>query len=160
MSIEPERSGQGVGDIRDVVYVAGAVRLRARRHRTGRRLNDALGVEGRPYLLIDRRWGTADRWLGIPVEWRQISGARAMIETDLDDLSVEPSEGTHFFQNLTSFGIGYFTVNQRTGGGFVDFAWLDSQPAERETTHLRHVHLTRPLDLRLDGHSRRGVILK
>jgi hypothetical protein len=83
-----------------------------------------------------------------------------MIETDLDDLSVEPSEGTHFFQNLTSFGIGYFTVNQHTGGGFVDFAWLDSQPAEREMTYLRHVHLSRPLDLRLDGHSRRGVILK
>ncbi len=153
-----------VRDIRDVVYVRPQTFERSRTADIGAEvgiLNHTLGEQGRPYLLVGPgRWGTADRWLGIPVEWRQISGARAMIETDLDDLSVEPSEGTHFFQNLTSFGIGYFTVNQRTGGGFVDFAWLDSQPAERETTFLRHVHLSRPLDLRLDGHSRRGVILK
>jgi len=153
-----------VRDIHDVVYVRPQTFDRARTADIGAEvgvLNHALGEQVRPYLLVGPgRWGTADRWLGIPVEWRQISGARAMIETDLDDLSVEPSEGTHFFQNLTSFGIGYFTVNQRTGGGFVDFAWLDSQPAERETTYLRHVHLSRPLDLRLDGHSRRGVILK
>ncbi len=153
-----------VRDIRDVVYARPQRFDRSRTTDIGAEvgiLNHYLGEQGRPYLLIGPgRWGTADRWLGIPVEWRQISGARAIIETDLADLSVEPSEGTHFFQNLTSFGIGYFTVSERAGGGWVDYSWLDAQPAERETTFLRHVRLPRPLDLRLDGHSRRGVILK
>jgi hypothetical protein len=153
-----------VHDIRDVVYVRPQSFDRSRTTEIGAEVgvfNHILGEDGRPYLLIGPgRWGTADRWLGIPAEWRQISGARAIVETELDELSVEPSDGTHFFQNLTSFGIGYFTVNRRTGGGWVDYAWLDAQPAEQETRYLRHVRLSHALDLRLDGHSRRGLILK
>jgi len=125
------------------------------------RLNRALQQEGRPYLLIGPgRWGTSDRWLGIPVEWGQISATRAIVELDLDDVPVTPSEGTHFFQNLTSFGIGYFTVQRREGGGWVDYEWLAAQEAVSETKYLRHLRLEHPLDLRIDGRSRRGVVLK
>lgn len=153
-----------VREIQDVVYVRleafdrGVTQDIAREVEA---LNRQLEADGRPYLLIGPgRWGTADRWLGIPVEWRQISGARAIIETDMDDLPVVPSEGTHFFQNLTSFGIGYFTVHGRAGGGWVDYDWLAGQMATTETRYLRHIRLERPLDLRIDGRSRRGVVLK
>jgi hypothetical protein len=125
------------------------------------KLNAQLQRAGRPYLLVGPgRWGTSDRWLGIPVEWRQINGASAIVETDLDDVPVQPSEGTHFFQNLTSFGTGYFTVHRGEGGGWVDHAWLEAQPAEEITTYLRHIRLASPLDLRIDGRSRKGVVLK
>ncbi len=90
--------------------------------------------EGRPYLLIGPgRWGTADPWLGIPVEWHQISGTGAMVETGLREVPVLPSEGTHFFQNLTALGIGYFTIPNGDPESFVDYDWLDAQPARRET---------------------------
>ena len=124
-------------------------------------LNAELVKEGRPYLLIGPgRWGTADPWLGIPVEWHQISGTGVMVETGLREVPVLPSEGTHFFQNLTALGIGYFTIPNGDPESFVDFAWLDAQPAVRETRFLRHVRLAQPLDIRVDGRSRRGLILK
>ena len=124
------------------------------------RLNAKLQRAGRPYLLVGPgRWGTSDRWLGIPVEWRQINGASAIVESDLDDVPVPPSEGTHFFQNLTGFGMGYFTVHRGEGGGWVDHAWLDAQPAEETTTYLRHPPgvATRPADRREVAE---GVVLK
>jgi len=157
--------GQGrVQDIRDVVYVKPASFDRAQTVAVASEveaLNRALSDEGRPYLLIGPgRWGTADRWLGIPVEWHQIAGARVILETGLDDVPVTPSEGTHFFQNITSFGIGYLTVHGKAGRDFVDFEWLAAQPAHAETRYLRHVRLDRPLDIRVDGRSSRGVILK
>jgi CheY-like chemotaxis protein len=124
-------------------------------------LNARLLRAGRPYLLVGPgRWGTSDRWLGIPVEWRQINGASAIVETDLDDVPVQPSEGTHFFQNLTSFGMGYLTVHRREGGGWIDHDWLEAQPAEETTTYLRHIRLPWPLDMRIDGKARKGVVLK
>jgi hypothetical protein len=124
------------------------------------RLNDTLVAEGRTYLLIGPgRWGTADRWLGIPVSWQQISGARAILEQDLMDIVVEPSQGTHFFHNMTSYGIGYFHVMERDGGR-VDTAWLAGQPAATETRWLKHIRLDDPLEIRIDGKSGEGVILK
>ncbi len=100
-------------------------------------LNAELVKEGRPYLLIGPgRWGTADPWLGIPVEWHQISGTGAMVETGLREVPVLPSEGTHFFQNLTALGIGYFTIPNGDPESFVDYDWLDAQPARRETRFL------------------------
>jgi CheY-like chemotaxis protein len=124
-------------------------------------LNRALVAQSRPYLLIGPgRWGTSDRFLGIPVEWWQIGGARVIVETELDDVPVTPSEGTHFFQNITSFGIGYVTVARDAARGFVDFAWLAAQPALAESRCLRHVRLQQPLDVRIDGRSQRAVILK
>ena len=153
-----------MAEIRDVVYVRAEAFDRARTVDIAREvetLNRRLVAENRPYLLIGPgRWGTSDNWLGIPVEWRMIAGARAIIETDLDDVEVTPSEGSHFFHNIASFGTGYLTVHQRRGSGFVDFAWLAAHRAETETAYLRHVRLGEPLDVRIDGRSGRGVILK
>jgi hypothetical protein len=152
-----------VDDIRDIVAVS---MDRFERERTidiaseVAELNEKLTREGRSYVLLGPgRWGSADRWLGVPVSWPQISGARAILECDLADLAVEPSQGTHFFQNMTSYGIGYFNV-QRAVGGVVDWDWLASLPAEEETRWLRHVRLGEPLEVRIDGRRGEGVILK
>jgi hypothetical protein len=124
-------------------------------------LNDALLAENRPYMLIGPgRWGSTHSWLGIPVHWAQICGARVIVETTLEDFVVEPSQGSHFFQNLTSFGIAYLAVNPFSNAGFVDWRWLDAQPAEHETTFLRHVRLAHPLEVRLDGQVSRAAVLK
>ncbi len=159
--------GQGRSrDIQDVVYVKPSAFDRGRTHAIGGEvgaINARLARAGRPYLLIGPgRWGTSDPWLGIPVEWHQISGVGAIIETDLEDVPVAPSEGSHFFQNLTSFGISYFTSTSRPGGGRsrVDLPWLDMQPAEDETSAVRHVRLPEPLEIWVDGRSRRGVMIK
>jgi len=150
--------------IRDVVYVP---RGRFDRSRTTAiaeevgRFNTLLSGQEQPYLLVGPgRWGSADRWLGIPVQYTQIAGAAVIIETDLDDFKVTPSQGTHFFQNLTSFQVGYLTVNQASGGGYIDWDWLDSQPVAAETKHLRHVRLEKPLTVLIDGRSGRAAVFK
>lgn len=151
-------------EIKDIVFVRPDRFDRAQTPRIAREvgsMNQDLTGEDRPYLLVGPgRWGTSDPWLGIPVEWRQIARAGVIIETDLDDVPVTPSEGTHFFQNLTSFGIGYFSVIRTDGESFVDFDWLCSLPVVRESAYLRHVRLPEPLDVWVDGRSRQGVILK
>src|SRR5262245_11608729 len=98
--------------------------------------------------------------MGIPVAWDQISGARAIVEAGLRDFRVAPSQGTHFFQNLTSFHVGYFTVNPDAGEGFVDWAWLAAQPAVRETGCVRHLQFERPIVVKMNGKDSEGVILK
>ncbi len=114
-----------------------------------------------PYLLIGvGRWGSADPWLGIPVRWDEISGAKIIIETGFKDFKVVPSQGTHFFQNITSFMVGYFTVNSYTNEGFVDWEWLAKQPAVEEKKYTRHLHFNQPIIARMNGHKNRGVILK
>ena len=165
LCLSEQALGQGrVQDIRDVVYVKPEAFDRAQSVAVAgevEQINRALAEGGRPYLLVGPgRWGTSDRWLGVPVEWHQIAGARVIVETELADVVVTPSEGTHFFQNITSFGIGYLTVHARSGHGRVDFAWLSAHPAEAETRFLRHVHLESPVDVRIDGRSGRGVVLK
>jgi hypothetical protein len=123
--------------------------------------NAALAAENRPYLLIGvGRWGSADPWLGIPVTWEQISGARVIVEAGFADLEVTPSQGTHFFQNLTSFNVGYFTVNPDAGDGFVDWDWLAAQPAVHETAYVRHLRFDRPVVVKMNGKQGEGVILK
>jgi CheY-like chemotaxis protein len=153
-----------VDDIRDVVYVPPSRFERGQTPAIAEeigRLNAKMAQAKRPYLLIGPgRWGSADRWLGVPVRWAQISGARVIVETDLDDFKVTPSQGTHFFQNLTSFQIGYLTVNQAEGGGRLDWSWLDAQPAATETRYLRHLRLERPLTVLIDGRGGRAVVLK
>jgi CheY-like chemotaxis protein len=115
----------------------------------------------RPYLLIGvGRWGSADPWLGIPVSWEQISGARVIVEAGFADFKVTPSQGTHFFQNLTSFDVGYFTVNPDAGDGFVDWDWLAAEPAVRETAYVRHLRTARPVVVKMNGKNGEGVILK
>lgn len=152
------------GGIRDVIYVP---RDRFDRSATTRiaeevgQLNTVLSAQEQPYLLVGPgRWGSADRWLGIPVQYAQIAGAAVIVETDLDDFKVTPSQGTHFFQNLTSFQVGYLTVNQASGGGVVDWDWLDSQPVAAETEHLRHARLAEPLTVLIDGRNGRAAVFK
>jgi CheY-like chemotaxis protein len=113
------------------------------------------------YLLIGvGRWGSNDPWLGIPVTWDQIAGARAIVEAGFRDFRVMPSQGSHFFQNLTSFQIGYFTVNPDAGDGFIDWEWLAAQPADEERDCVRHLHFADPLDVVMNGKEGRGVIYK
>lgn len=122
-------------------------------------LNTALKNEGRPYMLLGPgRWGSSDRWLGIPVRWEQISGAQVIVETDLPDFKVTPSEGTHFFQNLTSFQVGYLTVNEGRPHTACRWDLLDALPATRCGAYVRHVRLAQPLEVVIDGRSRRGKV--
>jgi hypothetical protein len=125
------------------------------------RLNAVLLNEGRPYALVGvGRWGSRDPWLGIPVTWDQVAGAQVIVEAGLRDLNVTPSQGTHFFQNLTSFNVGYFTVNPETGDGFIDWDWFDAQPALSQAAHVRHLRLEEPILVLMDGRRNAGLILK
>lgn len=124
-------------------------------------LNARLVSEGVPYLLVGvGRWGSSDPWLGIPVTWDQISGARVIVEAGLRDFRVTPSQGSHFFQNLTSFDVGYFTVNPELGEGVLDWEWLAAQPALSDNVGVRHVRLQAPVVVKIDGRRGEGVILK
>ncbi|HEX6820466.1 MAG TPA: PEP/pyruvate-binding domain-containing protein [Candidatus Sulfotelmatobacter sp.] len=123
--------------------------------------NASLNAENRPYLLIGvGRWGSNDPWLGIPVEWDEISGARAIVEAGFRDFRVTPSQGSHFFQNLTAFQVGYFTVNPDAGEGAVDWDWLADQPAVAEQECVRHLHFPDPLRVVMNSKKSQGVIFK
>ena len=123
--------------------------------------NEALRQSSRQSVIIGPgRWGSSDRWLGIPVTWDQISTARVIVETTAPDFVIKPSQGTHFFQNLTSMRVGYFTVNPLAGKGHIDWDWLSCQPGVHETRYIRHVQLNKPLLIKLDGRCRNGVMLK
>lgn len=125
------------------------------------KLNAEFLREGKNYILVGPgRWGSSDTWLGIPVKWPHISAARVIVEAGLTNYRVDPSQGTHFFQNLTSFGVGYFTVNAYRNDGIYDQAYLDSLPAVHETKFLRHIHLDRPLVVKMDGKKNIGVVMK
>ncbi len=122
-------------------------------------INGKLEQAGRKYILIGPgRWGSADRWLGIPVTWRHIAGVDTIIETSVKNLQADPSQGSHFFHNITSLGIGYITVRPEAGDS-IDWQWLDSLPIAEETTHVRHVTLDRPMILMIDGRSAQAVVL-
>ena len=124
-------------------------------------INGDLLKEKRPYLLIGPgRWGSADRWLGIPVQWRHISGVGAIIELRNEKLKADPSQGSHFFQNITSLGIHYITVTEGAESeDHFDWEWLNSLPVVQETTFLRHVRLEKPLILKIDGRKSQCVII-
>ena len=112
-------------------------------------------------LVGPGRWGSSDPWLGIPVKWPHISQARVIVEKGLENYRIEPSQGTHFFQNLTSFGVGYFTVNPfLENDGFFDEAWLKSIPAVQETAFVRHVRFDNPICIKINGKKRIGVVMK
>jgi CheY-like chemotaxis protein len=123
--------------------------------------NRRLVADGVPYVLVGvGRWGSSEPFLGIPVAWDQIAGARVIVEAGFRDFTVTPSQGTHFFQNLTSSNVGYFTVNPDSGEGFVDWDWLAAQPAVEEASCVRHLHFDLPLVVKMNGKTNQGVILK
>ncbi len=151
-------------DLRDLVVVDIRRFDRSQSHEVAREVgefNAHLVAENRQYVLIGvGRWGTLDPWLGIPVAWDQISGAKTIVETGFKDFIVAPSQGSHFFQNLTAFMVGYFTVNEHDGKGFIDWDWIHAQPAVEEKKFTRHLRFPDPLVVKMNGHKNSGVILK
>ncbi len=111
-------------------------------------------------LVGPGRWGSSDPWLGIPVSWAQISEARLIVESGLENFRIDPSQGTHFFQNLTSFRVGYMTINPFIGDGTYDPDYLDSLPAVYEDEYIRHVRFPHELSVCIDGKTNRGAVLK
>lgn len=125
------------------------------------RINRKFLADGKNYVLIGPgRWGSSDHYLGVPVKWPHISAARVIVEVALKNYNIDPSQGTHFFQNLTSFGVGYFTVDTNTGeGGFVNKEILDTMPAVEETQYVRHVRFEHPMRILMDGKKQEGAVL-
>ena len=152
-----------VTDIRDVVVVEYDKYDRSKSVQVAaevRAFNHELVEKGAPYLLIGvGRWGSADPWLGIPVRWEDISGSRVIVEAGLRDIKVAPSQGTHFFQNITSSRVGYITVHE-SDGSFIDWEWLAAQPAHAAAEFSRYLHFEEPITVIMDGHRRTAVVLK
>jgi len=124
-------------------------------------INKTLTMSASPYMLMGPgRWGTQDRWLGIPVRWGQISGARVIVETALETFNIKPSQGTHFFQNMISRGIGYIDIPLHSEECYIDCEWLESQRMMKQLKYVDHVHLASPLHVKLDGRSGRAIIIK
>jgi hypothetical protein len=125
------------------------------------KLNRQLLDENRHCVLIaPGRWGSSDPWLGVPVKWGQISSARVMVEAGLDNYRVDPSQGTHFFQNLTSLRVGYLTINPYMNDGYWDVAYLNKQKAQYEDEHLRHIRFEKPAKALIDGKKKSAALLK
>jgi CheY-like chemotaxis protein len=153
-----------ISNIRDIIFVDIDNFDRSKSREVARevgQLNSKLLKENRQYVLIGvGRWGSLDHWLGIPVTWDQISGAAAIVESGFKDFNVTPSQGSHFFQNITSFRIGYFTVNPHIEQGSIDWEWLKIQPVTEEFRYTRHLQFIKPLIVKINGHQNKGVILK
>lgn len=156
--------GHGVvADVCDFVYVktqdyspANNPLIAAEIEALNRRFLD----QGQSYVLVGPgRWGSSDPWLGIPVKWPHISAAKVIVEAGLTNYRIDPSQGTHFFQNLTSFGVGYFTINTFIGQGSYNQAFLDACPAVYETRFLRQVRFDSPLVIKMDGRKKTGVVM-
>jgi hypothetical protein len=125
------------------------------------KINRTLLNENREYALIGPgRWGSSDQWLGIPVKWPAISGARVIVECGLTNYRIDPSQGTHFFQNLTSLGVAYYTINPYKGDGMFNEEYLNSLPAIEETEYIRHVRFNTPCIAKVDGVKKKGVLIK
>ena len=157
--------GHGItDDVVDVVYVKTDDNFTAMNNPSIadhiERINRQFLAEGKGYVLAGPgRWGSSDYWLGIPVKWPHISAAKVIVEVGLQNYRVDPSQGTHFFQNLTSFGVGYFTVNPYKDDGVFRKDLLDSMPAVEETEFVRHVRFQQPLKIMMDGMKQEGVVL-
>ena len=158
--------GHGVTeDVTDIVYVKTDDRFTASDNpmiaREIEKINKTYLDSGTNYVLVGPgRWGSSDSWLGIPVKWPHISAARVIVEVTLKNYRVDPSQGTHFFQNLTSFGVGYFTVDENRGEGFFGKSELDAMPSVMETEHVRVVRFARPLKIMMDGKRQEGAVLR
>lgn len=159
--------GHGISeDVTDVVYVKYGEEFSSMNNQRVaddiERINDKFLASGTNYVMVGPgRWGSSDPWLGVPVKWPHISAARVIVEVALKNYRVDPSQGTHFFQNLTSFGVGYFTIdtNRPGEGGVLDKALLDRMPAVEETEYVRHVRFDSPLKIMMDGKTQEGVVM-
>ena len=157
--------GHGIMDeIHDIIYVKTDGYSASNNPAIAReieKINQKFLNEGKNYVLVGPgRWGSSDSWLGIPVKWPHISAARVIVEAGLTNYRIDPSQGTHFFQNLTSFGVGYFTINAYIGDGVYNQDYLNAQNAVEETKYLRHVCFDNPVIVKMDGKRKLGVILK
>ena len=164
LAISENALGNGLfDDIQDIVYVIPDQFELKNTRIIGDQLaliNKNLVESGQPYLLIVfGRLGSSDPWLGIPVNWGQISGTRVIIETYQDNFSADMSQGSHFFHNLTSLGVSYLSI-PRSGKYNIDWHWLQDQQEVQKTSYVRHVKLGSPLFIKIDGKSGRGVVLK
>lgn len=153
-----------IDDIYDFVYVKPETFNALDSHAIGDEislLNEKFIEEQRNYVLVGPgRWGSSDPHLGIPVKWAHISQARVIIESGLENFRIDPSQGTHFFQNLTSFRVGYFTINPYINDGFYDLEFLGKQEAHFENNYIRHIRFKEPIKVQIDGKHNRGVVLK
>lgn len=153
-----------VRDIHDFVYVRPESFNPAVNKETALKvgeLNDRFLAEKKNYVLVGPgRWGSSDPWLGIPVKWPQISAARVIVESGLEHYRIDPSQGTHFFQNLTSFRVGYFTINPFIQDGFYDLGYLSAQKAVYEDEYIRHIRFEHPITIMIDGKKNLGAVLK
>ena len=154
-----------VTDVQDIIYVKTGAFCSSNNQSIAydiEKMNRQFTGEEKNYVLVGPgRWGSSDSWLGIPVKWPHISNARVIVECGLENYyRVDPSQGTHFFQNLTSFGVGYFTINPFKGDGWFDEGYLNSLPAVEETEYLRHVRFDKPVVIKMDGKKSLGVVLK
>lgn len=157
--------GNGIiRDIYDIVYVKPESFNPSENKHTAEligQINEKFIEEKRGYVLVGPgRWGSSDHWLGIPVKWPQISAARVIVESGLENYRIDPSQGTHFFQNLTSFRVGYFTINPFIKDGHYNLGFLSEQPAFYEDNVIRHVRFNRPLVIMIDGKKNLGVVMK
>lgn len=158
--------GNGIiDDVYDIVYVKSEGFNAANNPAVAKEiqiLNKQFTDDDKGYILVGPgRWGSSDPWLGIPVKWPDVTNARLLVESGLENYRIEPSQGTHFFQNLTSFGVGYFTINSyMEDGGTFNEAFLNSQPAVNETEYVRHVRFHNPLVIKMNGKKKYGLVLK
>ncbi|MCR4773715.1 MAG: phosphoenolpyruvate synthase [Prevotella sp.] len=157
--------GHGITeDVTDVVYVKTDDEFTAMNNPAIaddiERINRQFLASGKNYILVGPgRWGSSDYWLGIPVKWPHISAAKVIVEVALKNYRIDPSQGTHFFQNLTSFGVGYFTIDTNTDDGIFRQDILDSMPAIEETKYVRHVRFSSPLRILMDGMKQEGAVI-
>ncbi len=161
----PKVLGHGtIEDIYDIIFVDFHLFDRSKSKQVAKEISDfniKLRAQKRPYLLIGvGRWGSADPWLGIPVSWDQISGAKAIIESSFKDFMVEPSQGSHFFHNITSFMVGYFSVNAFKEEGFIDWEWLLKQKIVEKKEYSKHIHFKNPVIVKMNGKENKGIIIK
>lgn len=157
--------GHGISnDVHDIIYVKSESFNASNNQQVAyeiEKMNRQFTGTDKNYILVGPgRWGSSDPWLGIPVKWPHICNARVIVECGLENYRIDPSQGTHFFQNLTSFGVGYFTINPYNHDGSFDEAYLNALPAIEETTYLRHVHFDDPIIIKMDGKKSLGVVLK
>jgi hypothetical protein len=171
-SFNPEKilciTGTALGNgtiqsIQDVVYVKPDDFSAARTMdivKEVERINRRLFDQERPFVLIGPgRWGSSDPWLGIPVTWSQICGAKVIVEASQPNMNIDPSQGSHFFQNMTSLGVVYFTIPHHRAGSLINWERLHALEAEEETQHVRHVRLNEPVRVMVDGRTGTGVMV-